>query len=232
MADRDVENFLPQYKSERQWSDRKVEVMQPLFPGYIFVRLAVLTDVMDRSGARIVPHAFDRGRVLEIPGVLYLVGASGRPEALEDAEIDGLRVAMNGANPRPHELIERVKPGERVMVISGPMRGLQGFLVRDKGGQRVVVTVSHIERAMSVDVDAAAIVSAEGWSHISKSPHQDSPGARDSGQRGFGDGATRSSALALQQSVPGGSLSANGAGGICPQRYPGSSVGTRNGSIS
>ena len=176
LVDRGVEHFLPQYKSERQWSDRKVEIMLPLFPGYIFVRMPVLLDVMDRSGARIAPDPFERGRVLEIPGVLYLVGASGKPEAIEDAEIECLRVA-NGA-ARPHEFVKCARPGERVIVISGPMKGLQGFLVRDKGGHRVVVTVSQIQRAVSVEVDAAAIMRAEDACTFSENPHTTPPGAR------------------------------------------------------
>ena len=32
------ECFLPKYKSIREWSDRKKEVEQPLFPGYVFCR--------------------------------------------------------------------------------------------------------------------------------------------------------------------------------------------------
>src|SRR5258708_5322760 len=37
---RSVEHFLPLYQSVRQWKDRKVRLKLPLFPGYIFVRLA------------------------------------------------------------------------------------------------------------------------------------------------------------------------------------------------
>src|SRR2546430_13551223 len=33
-----LECFLPLYKSIRRWSDRKKELEQPLFPGYLFCR--------------------------------------------------------------------------------------------------------------------------------------------------------------------------------------------------
>jgi transcription antitermination factor NusG len=139
---REIEFFLPQYKSERQWSDRKVELLLPLFPGYLFVRMT--------------PH--DKTRVLETPGVLYLVGASGRPEALEDAEIEHLKTALRGHyDPRPCAC---VKAGDRVRVTAGPLQGTHGFMVREKNKNRVVVTLELIQRAMSVEVDMSAIAPA------------------------------------------------------------------------
>src|SRR5216683_2635720 len=38
---RAVEHFLPVNESERRWKDRRVRLQMPLFPGYVFVRLAL-----------------------------------------------------------------------------------------------------------------------------------------------------------------------------------------------
>src|SRR5271169_5770259 len=54
---REVENFLPLYPSVRKWKDRRVKLDLPLFPGYVFVRLALREQV----------------RVQEVPGVAWLV---------------------------------------------------------------------------------------------------------------------------------------------------------------
>src|SRR4249919_3277395 len=90
LAARQVELFLAQYRSKRQWKDRRIELQMPLFPGYLFVR---------------IPRE-QRLFVLQAPGVISLVGASGRPEALEDAEIERLKAAMSeGNDPRPHAFI-------------------------------------------------------------------------------------------------------------------------------
>jgi transcription antitermination factor NusG len=136
-GNRDVEYFLPTYKSERRWSDRKRELQLPLFPGYIFVRI-------ERN---------DRGRVLETPGVIMLVGASGHPEAIEDAEIERLRVGVR-CDARPDV---NVKVGELVEVTSGPLVGTRGIVVRGKNSCRVVVRVESVRRSMSVEVDASAV---------------------------------------------------------------------------
>src|SRR5208282_1182887 len=62
LESRSVECFLPVYESVRQWKDRRVPLELPLFPGYVFVRLALR----------------DRLQVLQIPGVARLVGFDGR----------------------------------------------------------------------------------------------------------------------------------------------------------
>ena len=48
---RGVEHFLPLYSSRRRWKDRRVSLELPLFPGYVFVHLALR----------------DRMRVLQFP---------------------------------------------------------------------------------------------------------------------------------------------------------------------
>lgn len=143
MSARQVEAFLPQYKDTRQWSDRKTELMLPLFPGYVFVRIPrTLENLLN---------------VVAAPGVVYLVGANGTPEALEDAEIEQLKSATHDA--RPHQLIH---VGDRVNVTRGPLQGREGFLVREKNKCRVVIEVRTIGRAMSVEVDADAVMAVEG----------------------------------------------------------------------
>jgi transcription antitermination factor NusG len=111
----------------------------PLFPGYLFVR---------------IPRE-QRLCVLQAPGVICLVGASGHPEALEDAEIERLKAAMSEGNDlRPHALI---RCGDRVVVTRGALEGTEGILVREKNKNRVVLTLDLIQRSMSVEVDADAI---------------------------------------------------------------------------
>src|SRR5580704_136550 len=72
---RSVESFLPLYSSVRRWKDRRVQLQLPLFPGYVFVRLALR----------------DRLRVVQIPSVVRLVGFGGLPTALPDTEIEILQ---------------------------------------------------------------------------------------------------------------------------------------------
>ena len=133
---RSVEHFLPLYGSVRRWKDRKVRLQLPLFPGYVFVRLALC----------------DRLRVLQVPGVARLVGFNGLPCPLPDSEIETLRVGLaSGIRAEPHSYLT---VGRRVRVKAGPLVGMQGVLARKKNGDRFVISLDLIMRSVAVDVDA------------------------------------------------------------------------------
>ena len=134
---RAVEHFLPLYASVRRWKDRRVQLELPLFPGYVFVRIAV--------GARL--------RVLEVPGVVRLVGFNGQPYPLSDGEIESLRI-MNGSRIEPHPYLS---VGARVRIKSGPLAGVEGNLVRKKNTLRVVLSLDLIARSAAVEVDSADV---------------------------------------------------------------------------
>jgi transcription termination/antitermination protein NusG len=131
-----VEHFVPLYESVRRWKDRKVRLQLPLFPGYVFVRLALC----------------DRLRVLQVPGVARLVGFNGLPCALPDSEIQALKAGLlRGVRAEPHPYLT---VGRRVRVKSGPLEGLQGIVVRRKNRLRLIITLDLIHRAAAVEVEA------------------------------------------------------------------------------
>jgi transcription antitermination factor NusG len=143
LVDRQIECFLPQYTEERKWSDRKVESKFPLFPGYLFVRLRRTLETLLR--------------VVEVPGVITIVGRGSSPEALEDAEIEVLKMATQKQHdPRPHKLVDYAV-GDRVVITQGPLAGSAGILIREKNKSRVVLQLDLIQKAMSVEVDMDAI---------------------------------------------------------------------------
>ena len=136
---RAVEHFLPLYSSVRRWKRRLVRLDLPLFPGYIFVRLALV----------------ERLRVLQIPSVVRLVGFRGLPTALPKTEMESLRIGLSqrlGALPHPLCTV-----GRRVRITGGPFAGLEGVMKRGKNSLRVVVSLELIQRSVAVEVDAAEI---------------------------------------------------------------------------
>jgi transcription antitermination factor NusG len=139
LQSRSLEYFLPLYRSVRRWKDRRVTLDLPLFPGYLFVRLALR----------------DRMRVLQIPSVVHLVSFSGQPVAVPDDEMDRLRSGLSHslcAEPHPF-----LTAGRRVSIIRGPLAGCEGILRRRKNNFRFVISIDLIRRACAVDVDAADV---------------------------------------------------------------------------
>ena len=95
--------------------------------------------------------------MLQVPGVVRLVGFNGVPAALPPAEIETIRDALTkGVQAHPHLYL---KTGSRVRIKSGPLEGLHGILLRKKGKLRIVVSVDLIMRSIAVDIDASEVES-------------------------------------------------------------------------
>ncbi|MGB7547717.1 MAG: UpxY family transcription antiterminator [Terracidiphilus sp.] len=135
-SQREIEHFLPLYRSERKWRDgSKVTLDLPLFPCYIFVRI----------------HRSERARVLNVPGALVIVGGTGRdPAPLPDAAIDALRAGLQECRVEPHPLLTA---GQQVRIRAGAFAGMEGVVVRRKSAFRVVLTLRQIMQSVAVEVD-------------------------------------------------------------------------------
>jgi transcription antitermination factor NusG len=135
IEERRISCFLPLYRSVRRWKDRRKELELALFPGYVFVRVALR----------------DRLRVLGLPGAVRLVTFNGQPAILPDEEIETLRLRLSGASSiEPHPYL---RVGRRVRVRCGPMQGLEGIIVRRKDRCRLVFSLDLIMRSVAVEID-------------------------------------------------------------------------------
>jgi transcription antitermination factor NusG len=129
------EPFLPVYASRRRWSDRIKEIELPLFPGYLFCRL-------DPS---------DRLPILVTPGVVQIVGIGKNPVPLDELEIASIQTAVQSGLRRQAWPYQQI--GQKVRVECGPLRGLEGILLSIKGGHRLILSVTLLQRSVAVEVD-------------------------------------------------------------------------------
>ena len=139
LREKRIELFLPLYRSVHRWQDRQVQVELPLFPGYLFVRIPLK----------------DRLQVLQVPGLVRLVGFNGMPILVPEAEIRALRKGIeNTENLEPHPYL---RVGRRARIKNGPLQGVEGILVRKKSVFRLVLSVDLIMRSVAVEVDASDV---------------------------------------------------------------------------
>ena len=132
---RNLECFLPTYKSLRKWSDRTKEIQQALFPGYVFCRF----DYENRQP------------VVMTTGVTQVVGTGKVAIPIADSEIEALQVAVSSGIPtQPWPYL---RTGEYVQINYGHLAGLQGFLVNFKGNHRVVLSVTLLQRSLALEVE-------------------------------------------------------------------------------
>jgi transcription antitermination factor NusG len=132
---RDVEHFLPLYPSLRRWKDRRVTLQMPLFPGYVFVRFALR----------------NRFQVLQIPGVVQLVSFGGHPVQLREGDLHAIQNCLNHGNRvEPHPYLQA---GRLARVKSGPLRGLEGIILRRKNRTRFILSFDLIMRSVAVEIE-------------------------------------------------------------------------------
>jgi transcription antitermination factor NusG len=131
-----IEHFLPLYVLHKTWKNRvRVDVQLPLFPNYIFTRLL--------PGARIA--------LLQIPGVLSMVGNAAGSVPIPVEDMDALRQLVRCKAFLPHAY---VRSGDAVRINRGPLKGLTGVVLRRNNGLRFVVTLDVIGKSVAVDLDA------------------------------------------------------------------------------
>jgi transcription antitermination factor NusG len=136
---KEVEQFLPLYKSRREWSDRVRVVEMPLFGGYIFCRL----------DARLMVS------VLNTPGVIHVLGYGTEPAPVPEGEIAAIRRLLEcevAVSPCPY-----LKTGALVRIRSGAMKGLEGRLERIKNHCRLVLSVHLLQRSVALEVDPECV---------------------------------------------------------------------------
>src|SRR2546425_62460 len=135
---RGVESYLPLLEQVRQWTDRRKRVGFPLFPGYVFARF----------GSGMVHE------VLRTPGVVTIIRNDGCPTPVRAEELESIRilVACVNAGNAPPEPVEFLQAGQEVLVARGPFSGIRGVLVEDRGRARVVIRLSTLRKALSVEL--------------------------------------------------------------------------------
>lgn len=141
LENRGLHPYCPMHKERRRYSDRMKVVDKPVFPGYVFCSFDITKKLP----------------VVSCPGVDYVVGFAGVSTAIPEMQIESIRrMVAAGAVAS-----ERFAAGDRVRVTHGPLQGIEGILVREPHGHRLVVSIDLLNRAASllIDQDRTSIVS-------------------------------------------------------------------------
>ena len=120
----------------RQWSDRKKKVEVPLFPNYLFVRIS----------------SYDKWNVLAVEGVVRFLQFDGKSAILSEDDMDSIRKSLL-ANPEVSN--EKFERGDHVIIERGPLKGLEGVLVKNNGRKRLAIRIDTIDRSLLVNVSPA-----------------------------------------------------------------------------
>lgn len=134
---KNIDVYLPKIKVQSKRRDRRLMIRVPLFPGYVFVK----TDL----------HPYQHLEIVKTVGAVRLIGTKDGPVPVPEDTIESLKIMVSV--DQPITTGSRLRKGDRVMVLNGPLAGVTGTFARYRGKGRVVVNIEALGQYAGVDVD-------------------------------------------------------------------------------
>lgn len=135
LRNQDFEVWRPTLRREVVRQGRRTSVSEPLFPGYLFIRLSAVDD--------------NWAPIRSTRGVARLVRFGTTPAVVPDAVLDALaaRLAMADAPSEP-----LLVPGQKVRIEAGPFAGLEAVFAEHDGALRVIVMLKLLQQMQTLSL--------------------------------------------------------------------------------
>lgn len=137
--------YLPRLLTRKRRSGKWVDVVEPLFPRYLFIQ------------PRDTSHSL--APVRSTLGVAHIVRFGGQPAAVPDALIDELRTRQD-ASAGMHVQRTRFETGALVTFVDGPFVGLDAIFSKEAGMDRVIVLLDMLGKQNRMPVSRDWLVAA------------------------------------------------------------------------
>jgi transcription antitermination factor NusG len=112
-------------------TSRQIVAERILFPGYLFCRIS--QDIC--------------AKIVTTPGVIRILGLGKVPVAVEECEMDAVRQLVN--SPLAKRPCAYVATGTRVRIGSGPLSGVEGVVLDDAEGKKLVMSITILRRSVA-----------------------------------------------------------------------------------
>eukprot|EP01136_Pigoraptor_vietnamica_P033794 Opistho-1_new@97033 len=137
---KNITTYLPLVKVQKQWSDRKKVIEEPLLKSYLFIYIS----------------AKEYTEVLMTYGVSRFIYFSGKIAAIADQQINDLKLLL--ANEADLEVIDHdITPGEKILIKAGPFKGILAELVSLKNRKSIVLRLESLGHAIEIKTSMSYI---------------------------------------------------------------------------
>ncbi len=134
----DYEVYLPKLKVYRRRGGRRVRVIEPLFPRYLFIRLSDKTD--------------NWGPIRSTIGVSGLVRFGMQAARIPGELVKTLR--QRESDDGVHELTPKpLEPGQKVRIADGPFSGYEAVFCRPAAKDRVALLLQIAEKSLKIELE-------------------------------------------------------------------------------
>ena len=134
LENKNIEAYCPIFKERRQWSDRKRWVEFPLFRSYVFAKIELKNSIY----------------ILQTTGVHHIIKFQGNISIIPDEIIQNIKGMIDGGFTV--EQVEYFVKGDEVKVVDGPLKGMEGIVVKIKNENKLVLKVAAIQQAIAVQI--------------------------------------------------------------------------------
>jgi transcription antitermination factor NusG len=141
LQQKNIEAYLPLQRKLRQWSDRKKWVEMPLISGYLFVYIS--------------RKEYDL--VLRSNYVVSYVRFEGKAAIIQDYQIESLKIMLNQEDLEITVSHETLEIGQQIEVVSGPLIGLHGKLVKIKGKNKIALVIEQLGYSAAIEISTENI---------------------------------------------------------------------------
>ena len=128
----DYKVLLPSVRLRRRQRGRWRSVLEPMFPGYLFVALNLDKD--------------NFASIRSTVGCIGLVRFGGDPPAIPESVICPLLELKDS----PVDFNMRLSAGETVRLEDGPLEGMEAIYTKSKGGDRVEILLELLGRKQTI----------------------------------------------------------------------------------
>lgn len=144
LLDQDFEVYCPKFKKLRRHARRVDEILVPLFPRYLFVRID-----MEVHGWRAINGT---------RGVQYLLVQDNKPRSVPDKVIEELKNQESNEGIVPIESLSLFTAGDKVEVLEGPLKGQIAYFDKFSDKDRSLILVEFLGRHMKVPITSSHII--------------------------------------------------------------------------
>lgn len=135
--------YLPRARQARRRQGRRLEVVGPLFPRYLFIHLDAQTD--------------NWGPIRSTVGVASLVRFGQEPARVPDALIGFLRGREGIEGLHEWAAPQGPAAGDRVRMVDGAFHGYEGILLARTSRERVLVLLDILGKKIRAQVSAGQL---------------------------------------------------------------------------
>ena len=132
----DVVSFCPMIRIDKISRGRRAEVLDVLFPGYLFVQLG--------------ESSVSTTAVRSTRGVSHFVTSAGAPIKVPQGLVEQLRQRVTA--DAEVVMSQLPKPGAKMQIIDGPFKGLNAVFTEPDGNNRAIVMVTLLSQQVKTSM--------------------------------------------------------------------------------